>query len=74
MQINTLKNQAELTSQYRVAKDLGVTPPAIMQAINSGRNIFIVTEGDQVSAFEVKPAFNTDPDISAINNMIDGSA
>lgn len=74
MKINTLKQQVELTSQYRLAIDLGITAGAVGQALEKSRSIYIVTDDEnKMTAFEIKPAFNTDPDMGKVNEIIEGA-
>lgn len=71
MNIKSLENHLKQVTQYRLAKDLGITSGAIDQALTKKRNIFIVTDDEKVTAFEVKPAFNSDIDIKKINDKLD---
>ena len=62
--------QLNKTTQTKIASRLGVTQGAISQATQNKRNIFVVEDDQGVSAFEVKPVFNTNPDLNKISNIL----
>lgn len=68
--IKTLKDYLQQATEYRLAADLNITAGAINQAVKKERNIYIVTDDNGISAFELKPAFNTDPDIAQIDKIV----
>ena len=62
--------QLNKTTQTKIASQLGVTQGAISQATQNKRNIFVVEDDQGISAFEVKPVFNTNPDLNKISNIL----
>ena len=62
--------QLNKVTQTKIASRLGVTQGAISQATQNKRNIFVVEDDQGISAFEVKPVFNTNPDLNKISNIL----
>lgn len=61
---------AERGQQGSLADKLGIHQTAVSKAKRENRNIFIVETDDGVSAFEIKPAFNTNPDLDKISDIL----
>ena len=63
-------NKTTQTTQTKIASQLGVTQGAISQATLNKRNIFVVEDEQGISAFELKPVFNTNPDLDKISGIL----
>lgn len=70
MAVFELKQVMSSSRQSKIATQLGVTQGAISQANSKQRNIFIVENDDGVSAFEIKPVFNTNPNLELISDCL----
>ncbi len=70
MEIIPLSKAITLHSQDKLAELLNVTQGAIWQAKQQKRNIFIVQENNEFSAFEIKPAFKTQSNLKKIVSLI----
>ena len=70
MAVFELKQVMSSSRQSKIATQLGVTQGAISQANSKKRNIFIVENDDGVSAFEIKPVFNTSPNLELISDCL----
>ncbi len=70
MDILTLEKAIRMYKQDPLGDLLGVTQGAVQQASGKNRNIFIVQDDDGYTAFEIKPAFRTNPNISEISQLI----
>ena len=61
---------AERGQQSNLACKLGIHQTAVSKAKRENRNIFIVEDEQGVSAFELKPVFNTNPDLDKISGIL----
>lgn len=60
----------ENKSQSRFADLVGVHQTAISKANRENRNIFVIEDEKGVSAFEIKPVFNTSPNLEIISDCL----
>ncbi|WP_131667415.1 hypothetical protein [Psychrobacter pygoscelis] len=70
MDIIPLHVAVKQRNQDEMAGLLGVTQGAVWQANVNKRNIFIVKDGEDYTAFEVKAVFRTKPDLEAVTRLI----
>jgi hypothetical protein len=70
MEILTLEKAVRVHKQDALAELLGVTQGAVQQANCKNRNIFIMQDGKDYTAFEIKPAFRTKPNIDDVSQLI----
>lgn len=70
MNIMPLNQALKQHKQEEIAKLLGVTQGSIWQSTQTGRNVFIIQNDNVFSAFEIKPAFKTNPDLTGIIDLI----
>ena len=70
MEILTLEKAVQMHKQDALAELLGVTQGAVQQANGKSRNIFIMQDGKKYTAFEIKPAFRTKPNINDVSQLI----
>ena len=70
MEILTLEKAVRMHKQDALAELLGVTQGAVQQANGKSRNIFIMQGEDGYTAFEIKPAFRTNPNINDVSQLI----
>lgn len=70
MDILTLEKAVRIHKQDALADLLGVTQGAVQQANGKNRNIFIMQDDEGYTAFEIKPAFRTNPNINEVSQLI----
>lgn len=70
MEILTLEKAVRMHKQDALAELLGVTQGAVQQANSKSRNVFIMRGEGGYTAFEIKPAFRTNPNINDVSQLI----
>lgn len=61
---------SEKGGQTHLASIVPAHQTAISKAHRAQRNIFIMEDNKGITAFEIKPVFNTNPDLSCVLNKI----
>ncbi len=72
MTISALEQMVEQHSQEVVASLLGTSQAAISLSLKNKRDIYVVRNRGSYSAFELRPVFNTNPDMTKIKKHIRG--